>query len=212
MTVTMASFEEQLHILREDGFHIIPLADLVSMLGKPEAILPSRSVVITSDDGHESVYQEMFPIILKNNIPMTLFIYPSAISNANYAMTWAQLREMRATGLVDIQSHTYWHPNFAVERRRLSTDAYRRFVTDQLLRSKRVLEQKLGSQVNLLAWPFGIYDADLIGIAKASGYIAAMTIERRPVTIPADPMTLPRYIVMNNDTGTRFRRLLSCPR
>ena len=35
-------------------------------------------------------------------VPVTLFTYPSAISNARYAMTWAQLRELKATGLFDI--------------------------------------------------------------------------------------------------------------
>jgi hypothetical protein len=35
-------------------------------------------------------------------------------------MTWDQLRTLRNTGLFDIQSHTYWHPNFAIERRRLA--------------------------------------------------------------------------------------------
>jgi Polysaccharide deacetylase len=50
---------------------------------------------------------------------VTLFVYPSAVSNAAYALTWEQLRELQATGLVDIQSHTYWHPNFREEKRRL---------------------------------------------------------------------------------------------
>jgi len=27
-------------------------------------------------------------------------------------MSWAELRELQKTGFFDIQSHTYWHPNF----------------------------------------------------------------------------------------------------
>ncbi|MGC5887695.1 hypothetical protein [Ralstonia pseudosolanacearum] len=30
-----------------------------------------------------------------------LFVYPSAISNASCAMTWAQLRELTGTGLFE---------------------------------------------------------------------------------------------------------------
>lgn len=211
MTVTMTVFEQQLRILRDGGFRVISLAELIGYLGNREAVLPSKSVVITSDDGHISVYQKMFPIIRRERMPVTLFIYPSAISNADYAMTWAQLREMHATGLVDIQSHTFWHPNFMIESKRLSPDAYRHFVMDQLQRSKKVLEQALGAKVDLLAWPFGLYDADLIRAAEAAGYAAAVTIERRPVTVADSVMILPRYIVTNGDTGAAFRRLLSCP-
>jgi len=212
MTVTMPVFLEQLRILREDGFKVISLTDLLSELEKRDAGLPPKSVVITSDDGHISVYQQMFPVIKRGRLPLTLFIYPSAISNANYAMTWGQLEEMQKTGLVDIESHSYWHPNFKIERRRLSPEAYRQFVQDQLQRSREVLERKLGVRVNLLSWPFGIYDADLMQAAKSAGYAAAVTIERRSVTVADNLMALPRYIVTNDDTGASFRHLLSCPR
>lgn len=213
MTVTTPVFNEQLRILREDGYRVISLRDLLADLRTSPGALPARSVVITSDDGHVSVYREMFPLIRQSQLPVTLFIYPSAISRASYAMTWAQLQEMKASGLVDIQSHTYWHPNFMIERRQLSPEAYSQFVTDQLLRSKHVLQQELDTGgIDLLAWPFGLYDAELIKAAKSAGYVAGVTIERRPVTAADDLMALPRYIVTNTDTGAAFRRLLTCPR
>jgi hypothetical protein len=34
----------------------------------------------------------------------------------------------------------------------------------------------------MLAWPFGIYDDDLIATASQSGYVAGFTLDRRPVT------------------------------
>ena len=43
---------------------------------------------------HTRITPDMFPLIQRLKIPVTLFIYPSAISNADYAMTWAQLAEM----------------------------------------------------------------------------------------------------------------------
>jgi peptidoglycan/xylan/chitin deacetylase (PgdA/CDA1 family) len=109
-------------------------------------------VVITVDDGHRSVYTDLFPPVRQWRCPVTLFIYPSAISNASYALTWEQLVGIKASGLADVQSHAFWHPNSSVERKRLSPEAYRRFVHDQLARSKAILEQRLGSKVDLLAW------------------------------------------------------------
>ena len=39
---------------------------------------------------------------------------------------------------------------------------YRRFVREQLVKSTKGLEQKLGGQVDMLAWPFSIYDDEHI--------------------------------------------------
>ena len=118
MTVTTPVLETQLKAIQDNGYKVIPLSMLMAALGDSAVPLPERSVVLTSDDGHRSVYTDLFPLIKKLKVPLTLFIYPSAISNADYAMTWAQLQEMKASGLVDIQSHTYWHPNFNIDRKR----------------------------------------------------------------------------------------------
>ena len=208
MTVTTPVVESQLKLIQEGGYHVVPLKSLMAALGEAAAPLPEHAVVIVADDGHRTVYTDLFPLIKRYRIPVTLFIYPSAISNAPYAMTWDQLKEMKASGLVDIQSHTYWHPNFNVEKKRLAPAAYERFVNDQLVKSKAVLEQKLGGTVDLLAWPFGIHNAELEQAAQAAGYVAAFTIDRRPVTRADKIMALPRFIVTDADRGARFEALL----
>ncbi len=169
----------------------------------------SRSVVITADDGHRSVYTEMLPIVMRHRIPVTLFIYPSAISRADYALTWEQLRVLQRTGLFDIQAHTYWHPNFKRERKRLTPREFETFVTGQLTKSRDKLREELGVRVDMLAWPFGIYDKELIELAAKSGYIAAVSLDRRHARGSDNIMALPRYLVTNADTGTRLERLLS---
>jgi peptidoglycan/xylan/chitin deacetylase (PgdA/CDA1 family) len=209
MTVTTNLFESHLNYLRSNGYKVIPLRELTDYyLGKRRP-LPSRSVVITADDGHISVYREMFPLIRKHRIPVTLFVYPSAISNASYAMTWGQLREMKETGLVDFQSHTFWHPNFKKEKTRLKPAEYDSFVGMQLKKSKERLEQELNDRVNMLAWPFGIYDDDLIHKAVEAGYVATFTMERQPATSSHNVWALPRYLMTNGETGKAFVIILS---
>lgn len=208
MTVTTAVFEEQLAWLRSHDYRIIPLRALVESICDPAAEIPPRAVVLTADDGHKSVYTDMFPLIQRYRFPVTLFIYPSAISNANYALTWDQLAEMVRTGLVEVQSHSYWHPNFRHERARLSPDDYRAFVMMQLTRSKEVIGRHLGVDVDMLAWPFGIYDPELEQWAAAAGYRAAFTLERGPATRAANPLALPRYLMTNLDRGPRFAAII----
>jgi peptidoglycan/xylan/chitin deacetylase (PgdA/CDA1 family) len=129
MTVRVTTFEAHLRFLREHGYRIVPLRQIIAWLREPDATLPAKAVAITVDDGHESVYQRLLPIAQRERLPVTLFIYPSAISNASYALTWEQLRIMQSTGLFDVQSHTWWHPNFNVERRRQSPADFERFAT-----------------------------------------------------------------------------------
>jgi peptidoglycan/xylan/chitin deacetylase (PgdA/CDA1 family) len=209
MTVTTTCFESQLKYLKDNGYKVIPLRELVDYyLGKGPAPNP-HSVVITVDDGHISVYADMFPLVRRYNIPVTLFIYPSAISNAPYAMTWGQLREMKETGLFDFQSHTFWHPNFKKDKKRLKPAEYESFVGMQLRKSKERLDKELNVRVNMLAWPFGIYDDDLIHRAKEAGYVATFTMERHPASTLDNVMILPRYLMTNGERGRTFATILA---
>lgn len=212
MTITTPVFESHLKYLKDNGYRVIPLRRLVdSYLGKAPAP-PPKSVVITADDGHKSVYSHMLPLVRKYNVPVTLFIYPSAISNAKYAMTWEQLRELKKTGLFDIQSHTYWHPNFAKERKRLKPAEYAKFVDMQMGKSKARLEKELGGRVDMLSWPFGgMPEPFLAERTAAAGYVAAFTIVRRSALPSDEHMRLPRFLLVESNRGKSFEEIFRGP-
>jgi peptidoglycan/xylan/chitin deacetylase (PgdA/CDA1 family) len=210
-TVTVAAFEAQLAWLSQHDYRIVPLHEAVAEL---KAIAPrprDPSAVITVDDGHKSVYTVLFPLIRKRRVPITLFVYPSAISNASYALTWAQLEEMQASGLVDIESHTYWHPNFKIERKRLNPVDYQALVNAQLTRSKAILEKRLGKAVDQLAWPFGIVDSDLEAAARHAGYAAGFAYSGGSARPGDDPLALPRIPITDADRGIRFGTIMVAP-
>jgi peptidoglycan/xylan/chitin deacetylase (PgdA/CDA1 family) len=209
MTVTTPVFDSHLRHLRDGGYTIIPLRRFVDHLLGQAPAPPPRSVVITADDGHRSVYTDMLPLVRRYDIPVTLFVYPSAISRADYALTWEQLKALQATGLFDVQSHTYWHPHFGREKRRLAPSEYARFVAFQLERSRHTLHERLGSRIDMLAWPFGIYDDELVEHAVAAGYVAGLTLDRRAASASDRVMALPRYLMSDRDRGVAFERLLS---
>ncbi len=199
MTMRNEVFVAQIKYLHDQGYTVVPLRQVVNALQGRGAPLPPKPVVITVDDGHRSVFSDMRPVIEREKIPVTLFIYPSAISNAAYAMTWPQLAELRDTGLFDIQSHTYWHPNFKIEKRRLSPEAYQTFVRTQLEKSRATLKKHLGgdADIDMLAWPFGIYDEELMAAAHAAGYVAAFSIDSRHARASDRPLALPRLLMVD---------------
>jgi peptidoglycan/xylan/chitin deacetylase (PgdA/CDA1 family) len=209
MTINTAKFEQQIKWLKDNGYTVIPLQDLVSYLRGDRSSLPDKSVVITADDGRITVYKYMLPIVKKYNIPVTLFIYPSSISNASYAMTWKQLKELQQTGLFDIQGHTYWHPNFKQEKKRLSAEEYDKFVQTQLVTSKKIINDKLGTNVTLLAWPHGIYDANLEQAAAKAGYVMAFSIDARPANRSENDMSQPRYMVLQPQSMQTFINMVN---
>jgi len=209
MTIKTQAFASQLDWLIKNGYTVIPLDTAARYIKGEIKSIPAKSIVITADDGHKSVYSDMAPIIKKYKVPVTLFIYPSAISNAKYAMTWNQLRELEATKLFHVESHTYWHPNFKREKKSLSKEEYEKSVHAQLYKSKATLEKKMGHGIKYLAWPFGIYDEDLLKKAAEAGYDMAFSIDNHNAKAGLDNMAQPRYMIVDAYDLKRFASISS---
>lgn len=206
-TVSDAALDEQLAWLSAHA-NVTTLRSVVSGLSGNATADERPRVAITADDGHQSVYTDLYPRIRHYRLPVTLFIYPSAISNASYALTWAELTEMVASGLVDVQSHTYWHPNFHQEKTRRTPADYRDFVDMQLSRSKQTLEAHTGQKVDMLAWPFAVYDIELREAAMRAGYVAGFILGNQVAWASTDRFALPRYWISDSDHSARLSAIL----
>jgi len=209
MSMTPEKFESQVKWLKDNGFSIIPLKEAVEFLQGKRFSLPKKAIVVTVDDGWQSVYTYMQSIVKKYNIPVTLFIYPQTISTGKNAMSWDELKELQKTGLFDVQSHTYGHPNFKHAKRRLSSAGYEKFVKKELIKSRQILEEKMNKKIQYLAWPFGIYNDYLERQAADAGYEMAFTIDARPANRSFKPMAQPRYMIIDKQSMNTFRAIAS---
>jgi peptidoglycan/xylan/chitin deacetylase (PgdA/CDA1 family) len=207
MNMTPKKFESQIKWLKDNGFNIIPLKQAVEYLQGKRESLPEKAIVVTADDGWKSVYTYMFPVIKKYNIPVTLFIYPETISKGKNAMTWEELKKLQQTGLFDIQSHTYSHPNFKQAKKRMSPENYEKYVTSELINSKNILENKTGNKILYLAWPFGIYNSYLEQAAAKAGYVMSFTIDAIPANHTFRPEAEPRYMIVDGLTVKTFQAI-----
>lgn len=208
MTVRSTLFDAHLRLLERLDCQIIPLQTWVQWRLGQRLTLPPRAVVLTADDGHRSQHEILLPRLKERGWPATLFIYPSAISNASYAMTWSQLAEAVAMPGVTIESHTFWHPNFAQERRRLAPERFESFATDQLKRSRQILEDRLSQPVTLLAWPFGISDPPLQALAQHGGYVAGFGLGNRSADPDSPLMDVPRHLIVDSVDERELERRL----
>ncbi len=206
-TVTTPVFEEQLAWLAEHHYAVVRLGFVVDALrgGRP---LEPNTVAITVDDGRRSQYTEMFPILQRTHTPVTLFVYTNAISYEPDALTWEEIGEMLKSGLVDVQSHTCSHPQFEKERARRSPADFEAFVTTELTKSKKTLEDRLHRPVDLLAWPYGVFDSALERAAAGAGYVAAFSVEGHLARVGDNLYSVPRIVVSDRDRGERLATLL----
>ncbi len=103
-------------------------------------------------------------------------------------MTWDQVRELAATGLIDFGGHTHTHPIMA----RCSHEALR----GEIFTCYERLKQELGREPRLFAFPNGgqgDYCAGALAVLKEAGFEAACTMRNGRVDQSSSLMELPRY-------------------
>lgn len=207
-TITAAAFEQQLEWLAAHHIRVVPLREIVVAL-QASTPVDSGVVAITVDDGHPSVYTQLFPLVQRHRIPVTVFVIAGETSRIPEALTWEQLREMEASGLVDVQSHTLDHPDFTVERQRRTNQDFDVFVEHQLVASRSLIEAHLHHPVDLLAWPYRNWDKDLEIAAERAGYVAAFALGAKPVTPEINLYAVPRHMVLGSDSMAAFAEVFS---
>jgi hypothetical protein len=99
-------FEGHLRYLLENGYETIDCRQIVERLSVGE--ISPREVALTFDDGLESVYDAVFPLLKKYHMKAIAYVCPAWIGRPGF-VGWEQCREMQESGLVDIQSHSYAH-------------------------------------------------------------------------------------------------------
>ncbi len=118
-------------------------------------------------------------------VPATL----TATDDEYRPLTWAQVYKMAASGWVSFGAHTQHHPILGYLRRREE-------VYDELVRCRKMLEERLHYPVRTLAYPVGKSEhigAEAILAARKAGYIWAVTTRKGINTPVSDPYQLARF-------------------
>ena len=187
-------FEEEMKYLKDNGYHIVPLSDVVRFV-KHEIGLPPNSVAITIDDGYKSAIVYAAPILKKYGFPWTYFVYPQFITptEGKGAASWPDLLALQADG-VDIECHSMTHP-ILTARHGKSPEEYDKWLANETAGAKAILEQKLGKPVPYFAYPYGAYNKVVEAKVIAAGYDAVFTVADNPVHSTTDKNSIGRYII-----------------
>lgn len=206
LTVKTENFYEQMLYLKENGYTVIGLDQLLDFM-EFKIPLPEKSIVITIDDGWLSTYEIAYPILKKFGFSATLFVYTDFIER-DQAMNWSQLREMTENGF-DVQSHTHSYQSLTMIRENESFKNYFDFLVQEIEESKMAIGRHLNIDCRYLAYPYGETNPLVVSLVKKLGYRAAFTINRGSTPFFENPFNIGRSIIYGDFDMNEFEKKIS---
>jgi peptidoglycan/xylan/chitin deacetylase (PgdA/CDA1 family) len=210
MDVTLAVFRAQMRFLAGHR-EVVTLEEGVRRAASP---LRRDLVAVTFDDGYREVYSHAWPVLRELGLPATLFLATGFVEGTEppplrpgagergdipRPLTWAQVEEMRNSGLVAVGSHSRTHRTFD----RLTRDE----ALEECASSRALLEHRLGGPVATFAYPGGIVaHEDVVGLHYRIG-AGADGAKNLPSSLA--PMRLSRVPVRASDGMFFFRARLA---
>jgi peptidoglycan/xylan/chitin deacetylase (PgdA/CDA1 family) len=200
-----ASFEEQMALVAEERSATTLDHALEQLEG---GAVPERDpVVVTFDDGTADFADRAVPILARYGIPVVLYVATAFVEHQwqfphdGVPLSWVALRDLVATGLVTVGSHTHSHA--------LLDRADGALAAAELDQSIGLLEDRVGVAPQHFAYPKGV--AGSPAAAKAvrrrftSAALADVGVNRYGRT---NPYRLARSPIQNSDGMRWFARKL----
>lgn len=186
LCVAPERFARDLDLLFTSGFEPRPLAAVL----RAGVVASSRpSFCVTFDDGYRDFLEHALPLLEARGIPATLFAIASddrtsVPSGAPGGLLGCEeLADLARRG-VTVGAHGLSH----VPLTTLDEHALER----ELLGARTRLEAWIGAPVDLLAYPFGAFDARVREAAAAAGFRGAVTTQLAPLPRRFDALAAPR--------------------
>ena len=190
-------FKEQLKIIEDEGIKFIHPKEFEQSLVEKKK---ERKILFTVDDGLLSFYKNAWPILKKKQIPFILFVNTREVGAFNY-MNWDQIRELYKEDFVEIGNHSHSHEYLVDESREV--------IENDILKSIKIFEEKLGKNSDFFSYPFGEYSSEFKNLIKSLGFKYAFGQHSGVIDETKDKFELPRFPI-NEKYGEikRFKTLM----
>ncbi len=186
--VSPRELESDLKYLSDLGYETVTVSDLVEF-SKGLRALPKKPVMLTFDDGYQTDYLNVFPLLKKYNMKAVFSIVgayterystPGIDKHINYAhLCWDEIEEMESSGLCEFQNHSYDMHSLSPRHGCLKTggetdEHYRTVMHDDIEHSQKLFSSGLGSAPVCFTYPFGGTDDDLRRLILEEGFSASL--------------------------------------
>ena len=196
MSIQPDTLRRHIRRLRRWGYRLVPFGALAAAASAGEA---GGLAALTFDDGFESMVTGLLPVLQGEGVPATVFVVSGWMGLRHPNVPWARIltrsevRELHANG-VEIGSHSISHPDL--------TKLDRNAAEEELRGSKLELEDVIGAEVTVAAYPNGTANAETRDACRTAGYAAACRF--RGGGTWSDPYDLPRQPVGLNTSSLAF--------
>jgi peptidoglycan/xylan/chitin deacetylase (PgdA/CDA1 family) len=192
-----AVLQRQLEGVLEAGMQPVTGEALVDhlQLGTP---LADNPVLVSFDDASGGQYTNALPILQRLGVPATFFVMTVVLDRPNW-LSRDDLRELAAAGMT-IASHTWdHHPVTRYGEADWST---------QLAKPREQLERIIGREVDLFAYPYGLWNQNALPHVRATGYRAAFQLTEQPQDPELPLLTVRRVLPLPSwDVPTLLARI-----
>lgn len=221
--ITPAALRSDLEWLKANGYETVVVQDLIDYveMGTP---LPEKPVMITFDDGYYNNYLNAFPILQELQMKAVISIIISETdkysqldeNKENYShLTWDQIKEMMASGLVEFQSHSYnLHKNSKGGRKGIgklrgeSTEDYQHAIREDVERGQQRFVEMTGYAPTAFTYPFGAVSEESYPVLEELGFRATLDAQGKVFQLTRDPACLKRIPRYNRPWGTPAEKIV----
>ena len=152
---------------------------------------PSKTFVVSFDDGDEDAYTNAAPILESLGMRGTFFVVPGSDGNTG-SVSDAQIQDLAARGHA-IGNHTLDHDNL----RKLDPVELRH----QIEGAQVALKQVLGYRPRTFAYPYGRFTDAVVQAVAESGFDLAFTVRAGAVESTSAPLLSKRIEIGALDSG-----------
>ncbi len=193
-----AQFERDMRFLHDQGFRTITFESYAA--GNR---LPEKPLILTFDDGYQSVFINAFPILETLSFKAVIFMPTAFIGKTNdwdvqfggkkyLHLNRDELQQLSAAGF-EIASHGRSHQSF--------TSIKLAEVEQELVHSKQELENLTGKVVQTICYPFGRFNQSVLKIVERAGYQFGMaSLYFGKQTFPKPELALRRFNIYRQDS------------
>lgn len=192
--VPVPQFSEEMEWLHRQNYKTLTLEEFYQALVNKSPV-PDKPILLTFDDGYSDNYSSAWPILHQYGFRATFFVITSSVGKG--MMTWNQLDELLRQGN-SISSHTVHHPDLAT----LSSKQQE----NELLLSKKELENHLGNRVEALCFPSSRHNETTLRLMSQLDYKLGFTTQAGKVHLGDNPLALKRMRISGGMSLTAFQK------
>jgi peptidoglycan/xylan/chitin deacetylase (PgdA/CDA1 family) len=192
--VERRTFASQIGWLTQRGLDVVSLGEACH-----RGFDRSKQVVASFDDGCESDVEIAAPLLLESSCTATFFVVSRWLDRRGF-LSRSQLRQLHDMGF-EIGSHSASHA--------FLSDIPDEALRQELVESKRVIEDAIGAPVRHLSCPGGRWSRRVATAAASAGYETVSTSRIGHNNASADPLALTRCVVRSDTDFRTFQAMVT---